>query len=361
MIIQTNDRISYPITSRTFTDEGFLRVPGRVARIGIQEYLACELGLDGEPNRVVKVMRPESEVFKQESLDTYLGADATNDHPSELVNPNSYKDASVGVCVGPGTRDGDFVVCDMIIKDAAAIKAIESGKVQLSAGYKSVYKDAPTDADYEFIQTDIRINHVALVDRARAGHQAKLFDKQTEPKSMEIVQLDSGRTVEFEDKAVAALVTDSIARLAQQVKDAESKATEAEIKKEKAEDELEEFKKTNSEDSIKAKIAEVSKTLADAKLVAGDKFTSDSVDVTAIKRAALAVARPKRDFTSKDAAYIDGVFDNELEDRAEAPAVTSDKAAIAVDAASSEKTVVDARNERKIAAANAWQKTVGIK
>lgn len=37
------DRAGYRITQREYTDEGFLKVPGRVARTGIQEYLAREL------------------------------------------------------------------------------------------------------------------------------------------------------------------------------------------------------------------------------------------------------------------------------------------------------------------------------
>ena len=69
MIITVNDRASYAVqSSRVFTDEGFLCVPGRVSRTGIQQYLARELNLDGDPNRIVNVYRPEDEVFKDESL-----------------------------------------------------------------------------------------------------------------------------------------------------------------------------------------------------------------------------------------------------------------------------------------------------
>ncbi|MGL5729314.1 MAG: DUF2213 domain-containing protein, partial [Plesiomonas sp.] len=63
MLIQINDRASYSITQREYTPEGFLRVPGHVARPGIQQYLASELGLDGDPNRIVNVYRPPEEVF----------------------------------------------------------------------------------------------------------------------------------------------------------------------------------------------------------------------------------------------------------------------------------------------------------
>jgi len=360
MNIQIFDRTSYPITSRTVTDEGFLRVPGHVARTGVQDYLACELGLDGDPNRIVRVMRPESEVFKQESLDSYNGADATNDHPSDLVNPSTYKATTVGVCVGSGVRDGDFVTCEMIIKDADAIKAIEAGKVQLSAGYTSVYKDAPADADYEFIQTDIKINHVALVDRARAGMQAKLFDKQTQKaKTMIKVSLDSGREVEVEDKAVAALVTDSIDRLKKAVADAEAKASKADAEKDKANDELEEEKKKSSDSAIAAKVAEIVSVTADARKIAGDSFTCDSNDVVEIMRAALKDARPKRDFADKSADYIAAAFDmeKEVEDKDD----DEDKEKIAKDAAVDTTVATDAYAKRCADGAASWKKTAGIK
>ena len=44
------DRQTYKTTHREYTDEGFLRAPGRVAKTGIQKYLRRELGLDGNPN-----------------------------------------------------------------------------------------------------------------------------------------------------------------------------------------------------------------------------------------------------------------------------------------------------------------------
>ena len=50
--------------NQTKTDEGFLickNVP--IARTGTMEYLARELGLDGDPERIVAVNRYEEDVF----------------------------------------------------------------------------------------------------------------------------------------------------------------------------------------------------------------------------------------------------------------------------------------------------------
>lgn len=360
MIIKHFDKSSYPITSRTVTDEGFLRVPGHVARTGVQDYLASELGLPGDQNRIIRVMRPECEVFNEDSLATYAGADATNDHPSKLVSPESYKADTVGVCVTSGVRDGDFVKCELVIKDAEAIKAINTGKVQLSAGYTSVYKDAPADVDYDYIQTNIKINHIALVDHARAGFQARLFDNKPQGKTMIIVSLDADRTVEIEDKAVAVLVSDSIDRLKVALDAAVKEKTEAEAKKDKAEDELKEAKKESSDAAISARVAEIAQVQLDARSIAGADFTCDSVDVTEIKRAALTSARPKRDFSTKDAAYIGYAFDAEKDAEEDKEENEEFKKKFAKDAAIKPVTVTDAYKVRCESGTAAWKSTVGV-
>ncbi|EOX3355793.1 DUF2213 domain-containing protein [Vibrio cholerae] len=163
-------------TSRTYTDEGFLKVSGRAAKTGIQEYYAHELGLtDREPNAVVRVMRFADDVFSQDSLDSYIGVDITIEHPGEFVNSQNFKSESVGL-VTAAKRDGDFVLVDMIVKDQSAIDAIHSGKVELSAGYECSYGPAPEGASYDFIQRSIRVNHLAITDKSRGGSQVRLND-----------------------------------------------------------------------------------------------------------------------------------------------------------------------------------------
>ena len=163
-------------TSREYTPEGFLKVSGRAAKTGIQEYLAFELELtDREPNAVVRVMRFENEVFSQDSLDSYIGCDVTIEHPETFVNSQNFKSSSVGL-VTKAVRDCDFVKVDMIVKDQSAIDAIHSGKVELSAGYQCHYEPAPQGASYDFIQRDIAVNHLVITDKARGGSQVRLND-----------------------------------------------------------------------------------------------------------------------------------------------------------------------------------------
>jgi hypothetical protein len=320
--IAVNDRITYGITKREYTDEGFLTVPGRVARTGIQEYLASELGItDREPNDLIKVYRPAEEVFHPDSLDSYGSSDVTIEHPTEMVNADTYNEVSAGVVVGSGVQDGDFVLANLIVKSKDAIEAIETGKVQLSAGYTAIYDDTPGITEdgekYDFVQRDIKINHVALVDRARAGAQARLFDNNHGAVNMFKVTLDSKRTVDIEDSATATLVEDSIARLTKQAFDADEKATKAEAEKDAVKEELEEEKKKSSDSAISKRVSEIATVIDSARKIAGKTFSCDSMDVPTIQRAALTIARDSVDWADKNDLYVGIAFDMKVEKEAE--------------------------------------------
>lgn len=315
MQITVQDRQTYKITHREFTDEGFLRVPGKVARTGIQQYLACELGLDGDPNRIINVYRPEEEVFSDASLASFDGVDITLQHPDTLVDSTNYSRVSKGVVRGTGTRtDDNFVQCNLVVKAKDTVDAILSGTCELSAGYTATYDDTPgTTPDgepYHFKQTNIRINHVAVVDRARAGSNARIFDSGE--KAMHQIVLDTGRVLEVADAAVA----DAFDRLNKRVSDAEATVTKAQASNDglqaKVDDltgKLEQAVIASSDEAIKQRVEQIAQVQSKARKVAGDTFSCDSVNATDIMRTALALRHPKRDFADKSADYVQAAFD----------------------------------------------------
>ena len=78
------------------TPEGYLicrDVP--IARTGSQEYLAQELQLDGDPERVVTVNRHPEDVFEPAALASFEGKDITQGHPPEDVGPENFASYSV--------------------------------------------------------------------------------------------------------------------------------------------------------------------------------------------------------------------------------------------------------------------------
>ena len=316
------DRQTYKVTNREITPEGYLVAPGRAAKTGVQQYLRKELELkDGNPNDIVNVYRPPEEVFKQSYLDSFNGADITYLHPKKLVDADSYQAVTKGNINSAGVQDGDFVKVNLVIKDKATIKKVESGDAELSTGYTAEYVYEPgvtTDGvAYEYVQRDMRVNHVAVlpVNSARAGRQARIFDTNPKGKTMRMVNLDSGRSVEFQDDAVAQLVEDSIARLTKQVADAEKAKADAlaETEKSKAkadamEEEAEKAKKETSDAAISARIAEIV-AVKDRATVIDSAYVADGVDTLAIMRGVLKAVRPTIDWAAKSQDYVQAAFD----------------------------------------------------
>lgn len=365
-------------SSRQYLDNGFLRVTGKAARTGVYEYLACELGLnDRNPMDTVRVYRPEEEVFKDASLESYKNVDVTNDHPSEFVDAKTYKKTSVGHVIS-AERDGDFVSVDIIVKDDDSIKDIESGKTQLSPGYSAVYVQengvAPCGASYEFKQTSIDVNHLAIVSRGRGGNQVRLNDKQTinPEKTMKKIVLDSGRSVELEDGATATLIQDSFDRLTQQVKDSSSeletvKAT-SDAQAEKIAKLEADLKAATDSDELKAKLSELAQVKDSAVKIAGKEFTCDSVDAMEIKRAALSQVRDSIDWTKKSDEYVSAAFDfadaemdkeDEDEEGDMKKSTDAQRRRLAQDAAQQPHKTVDQALRRKFIDANRYKVTTG--
>jgi hypothetical protein len=333
MNVQVNDKAGYDITSREWTDQGYLKVPGTVARTGVQSYLAKELNLsDRKPNEIVNVYRPPEEVFSTDSLQSYEDVDVTDDHPSDLVSADSFKDVAVGHTTDSARPDGDYVVVDMIIKDADAIDAVQNGKVALSAGYTARYDYEPGQTkdgqSYEFVQRDIKINHVALVGKGRAGQEARLHDHKPKKdgSKMANVVLD-GQTIELEDKAQAQLVQKAYDEMKAGYEEMEKKVKEMEDEAGKAREELEQAKadrdkmqeerdqymEQSKDSAIAERIQAVSDARSQAQKIAGDKFTCDSVDIPTIQRESLKAARPTVDWDDKSEAYVKAAWDLELE------------------------------------------------
>lgn len=369
MKIKLFDRSTYSISQREYTEEGFLKVPGRVARTGIQDYLASELGLDGDPMRIVKVYRPSDEVFSQESLNSFNGVDVTDDHPTGLVDSKTYKSVAVGNVVGEGIRDGDYVLASLIIKDETAIKNIESGKSELSAGYTAEYVNEPgvtaDGVEYEFIQRGIKINHVALVDKARAGAMARIFDKQLEV-VMAKVTLDNGRAIELED-AIAAQVEDAISRLTAQATTEKGRADGLQAKFDGVSEELKTAKELASADSVAAKVKAVAVAMDAARKLAGADFVCDSVDETEIKRAVMGKVKDSIVWAEKSDAYVEAAFDMEMEkkeaedeEEEETKKEASDSLArLAQDMSTKDKQTVTAKQKFNDGLTGAWKKTLG--
>ena len=181
------------------TSEGYVTARAKAVRTGVQDYLASELGLIGDHR--VRVYRPESEVFAVDSVKGFAHAPVTNDHPAEMVDADNWANLAVGEVGANVMRDGEFLALDLILKDAAAIRDFEGGKKELSAGYTAEIEFVDGVAEYDAIMKNIRINHLALVDKGRAGSEARIGDSAANQWGASPLTTEKGP--EMEMKAVA--------------------------------------------------------------------------------------------------------------------------------------------------------------
>lgn len=156
------------------TPEGYVRVCALAARTGVQ-YYTDGVTTWGE-------FRPEHEVGSPASLASWSLKPFTDDHPAVFVGIENWRDLAVGV-VGadahlvPGADGELYVEVTIVVCDVATLLKIRNGKVELSAGYTaSVIRQPGTwrGRAYEYVQSSIYINHLALVDAGRAGPLARI-------------------------------------------------------------------------------------------------------------------------------------------------------------------------------------------
>lgn len=309
------------------TADGYLTTVAKAVRTGIQLYAGSEMG---RPDlRVVRVMRPAEEVFSVDSLQSFSHAPVTLDHPTEPVTQDNWKALAVGEVSTVAQKDGDWIALPLILKDGAAIKAVESGKRELSAGYTCELEFVDGHPDYDAIQRNIRINHLAVVDKARAGSTARIGDSwgsgpihatDTENKGMTLktVMVDGIGPVETTDSgalAISKLLNDAakvaathVAELAavQTLLDTAEKATAvAEAARDAA------LARVLTDADLDKAAAARGDLIAKAKGLAPSVVT-DGLPALDIKKAVL--ADRKVDLTGKSDAYIEARFDTLIED-----------------------------------------------
>ncbi len=175
-LIYFGTRLSENISRRE--PEGYLiclNVP--VARTGMQEYLAEELGMDPLEERIIPVWRPEEEVFDPACMASFEGMPVTNDHPSfpEGVTAENIRYLQKGHAhnIRRGTgKESDLLLADLIITDPDLEDEILNGKREISCGYNYVL----SEEGGRYIQREIRGNHVAVVEAGRAGPRVSIRD-----------------------------------------------------------------------------------------------------------------------------------------------------------------------------------------
>ena len=158
-----------PICERTKTPEGYFKCLGTFATEGILEYLMP----DGSIRREFR-----SKEENEKALSLWKLLPVTLEHPPGLLDSKNVKQHQVGMTDSNVYMNGGYVTGPLIVNDFEAVQSIERGDtLELSSGYgcevirkPGIWQGKP----YEFIQINVKPNHVALTRKGRAGPDVAL-------------------------------------------------------------------------------------------------------------------------------------------------------------------------------------------
>jgi len=186
--------------------DGFLRTRVSIARAGVFPYLTPT----GEIRMEAKL--PE-DIFSEITIRSAKGVPVTDGHPPyadnkgmvNTTNWQKYVKGALGDTII--VRDGLMEAMETIF-DAALIADLECGnKVETSIGFRTVVDYTPGEFEgqrYDAKQTDIIINHVAHVEKGRAGESVRAYLDSADGKYA--VQIDDNKTTRRDSKMDSKII-----------------------------------------------------------------------------------------------------------------------------------------------------------
>lgn len=360
------------LSGMRLTSDGYLVGEVKCARTGVQAYRGAEMGLVDRDT--VRVYRPENAVFATDSLATFAGKPITIGHPSEMVSAENWKDLAVGDIGEEIARDGQFVRVSIKLMDASAIRAVQDGTREVSMGYTTPIKMeqgfTPEGEAYDAIQTGpIKINHLAIVPKGRAGSECRIGDGAdvwgaapiTVGKKEDYMS-DALKSVVLGDEAIQVSAADAAkfeaekAKINQKLSDAEGAhqaaldAKDAEIAQRDAE--IAKLKDAQISDAdLDAKVQARAGLIGKAAAIAKDVAT-DGLSDADIRKAVVAAKLGDEAIADRSDAYIEARFDVLAEDAAKGDPVVD---ALKQDKAGKPVTLDGVYEERNAALADAWK------
>jgi len=138
---------------------GELRVPARLAKVGVLTYEDAEGNTWGE-------LVPDETLFAADSMASARGMAVADLHPGKLITPLTRKGLQVGHVGDDVRRDGAYLAAPVYVTDAAEIELVRKGeRKDVSCGYTCDFDETPGVYDgvaYTRVQRNRVYNHLGL-------------------------------------------------------------------------------------------------------------------------------------------------------------------------------------------------------
>lgn len=222
------------------TPEGYFVADALVGRANnIQEYRAAELGdafADRAPDSIVRVFRPESEVFAVDSVRSASRLPITLDHPVQggrgvMVDAKNWREFAKGETGEQIMRDGEFIRVPIRVTDAAAVASVRSDRQEFSLGYSAeirVQSGVHDGQAYDAVLSNIRYNHLAACRVARGGPELRITDERTPKGTAPMLIIIDGLQVDVSNSEVAATTVRNLVA-ARDAANTDARAAEAQL------------------------------------------------------------------------------------------------------------------------------------
>jgi len=297
---------------------GFLTAPVKLARTGVQNYLGIELGMKDRAAEEIGVFRSPAEVLHPDSIKSFINLVVTDNHPAVFVTIDNVKLLQKGQ-VSEVIKADDGLSGVITITDKNQIEKIIKGKVEVSVGYSNQLKKEKGTYDgdkYEFVQTEIRANHLAIVDAGRCGPSCKLTIDQDKKETIMFITID-GIQYNIEDAQLKQAIENQQAaydakfeKFKKKEEESEEEKKKLKAEKDKAEAEKDAVEKEKVSDAdLNKLIADRAELLTIAKNIFGDKMPECTDCPQELKTAVVDHILPDMELDGKSKEYIDAAFD----------------------------------------------------
>ena len=182
------DEARAALDKREYDTNGWFEVKDNpLSLVGVFPYLGRSIDPNADPDKLYNVLRPAEELASPDCVESFKLLPWIDNHTmlgneDDGLTPAERKGVQgvIGQDVYFDSNDSDGVLKGNIkVFSQAMASLIANGKTELSCGYRCRYEYAPgtfKGQAYDYIQRDIRGNHLALVENGRMGPDVAVQD-----------------------------------------------------------------------------------------------------------------------------------------------------------------------------------------
>jgi uncharacterized protein len=169
-------------SAREYDLNGWPEIKGNpISKVGVFPYSGAQIGDSSlNPDTIYMVYRPENELNNNDTINSFKLVPWTDDHAMLGDGMMPAEEKGIHGVVGQDVyyEDG-YLKGNLKIFSKKLSKLIDSGKKELSIGYRCLYDMTPgvyNGEKYDAVQRQIRGNHLATVFEGRSGTDVAVLD-----------------------------------------------------------------------------------------------------------------------------------------------------------------------------------------